>query len=170
MSEIIFITGGQRSGKSSFAQELALQKSTHPMYLATARIWDEDFNQRVKRHQEDRGSEWRNVEEEKFISEVDYSDTEVVVIDCITLWLTNFFIDLQQDVDACLDQAKAEIDKLCEHTICAIIVSNEVGMSLHAQTEIGRKFTDLQGWINQYIAKKADEVYFMISGISQKIK
>lgn len=170
MSEIIFITGGQRSGKSSFAQELALKKSSHPIYLATARNWDEDFNNRIQRHQADRGPEWINKEEEKYISEVDIPENAIVVVDCVTLWLTNFFADNNQNVEASLEQAKKEFEKFLLKNINVIIVSNEVGMSLHAQTEIGRKFTDLQGWMNQFIAKKADEVYFMISGIPQKIK
>lgn len=170
MSEIIFITGGQRSGKSSFAQELALKKNPQPMYLATARNWDDDFNNRIQRHQADRGSEWVNKEEEKYISNVDIPENSVVVVDCITLWLTNFFVDNNNDVDVCLEEAKCEFEKFSDKNITAIIVSNEIGMSLHAQTEIGRKFTDLQGWMNQFIAKKADEVYLIISGIPQKIK
>ncbi len=170
MSEIIFITGGQRSGKSSFAQELALKKNPQPMYLATARNWDEDFNKRIQRHQADRGSEWINKEEEKYISQVDIPENSVVVVDCVTLWLTNFFVDNDQDVAVCLEEAKREFEKFASKNITAIIVSNEIGMSLHAQTEIGRKFTDLQGWMNQFIAKNADEVYLMISGIPQKIK
>jgi adenosylcobinamide kinase/adenosylcobinamide-phosphate guanylyltransferase len=170
MSEIIFITGGQRSGKSSFAQKLALQKSSHPIYLATARNWDEDFNKRIKKHQDDRGPEWTNIEEEKSISSLKIPDNAVVVLDCITLWLTNFFVDNKNDVNLCLKQAKLEFENFAKKNITAIVASNEIGMSLHAQTETGRKFTDLQGWMNQYIAKKANEVYFIISGISQKIK
>ena len=168
--EIIFITGGQRSGKSRFAQKLALDKSSHPMYVATARVWDDDFKKRIKRHQADRDPEWFNAEAEKYISTIDYTNTEVAVVDCVTLWLTNFFVDNKQDVEICLQQAKEEFDKFCKHNICAIIVSNELGMSLHAETETGRKFTDLQGWMNQYIADKADAVYFMVAGIPQKIK
>ncbi len=168
--EIIFITGGQRSGKSRFAQRLALDKSSHPMYVATARVWDDDFKKRIKRHQADRGPEWLNAEAEKYISTIDYTNTKVAVVDCVTLWLTNFFVDNKQDVEICLQQAKEEFDKFCKHNICAIVVSNELGMSLHAETETGRKFTDLQGWMNQYIADKADAVYFMVAGIPQKIK
>ncbi|MCP4553112.1 MAG: bifunctional adenosylcobinamide kinase/adenosylcobinamide-phosphate guanylyltransferase [Bacteroidetes bacterium] len=169
-SKIVFVTGGQRSGKSSFAQELALKKSPQPMYLATARKWDEDFNSRIKRHQADRGPEWINEEKEKYISEVDIPENTVVVVDCVTLWLTNFFIDNNHDVEVSLEQAKKEFEKFLLKNIKVIIVSNEVGMSLHAQTETGRKFTDLQGWMNQFLAKKAEEVYLMISGIPQKIK
>ncbi len=170
MSDIIFITGGQRSGKSSFAQKLALKKNSHPFYLATARYWDENFNERIKRHKDDRGPEWNNLEEELNISELNIPDKSVVVIDCITLWLTNFFMDHNQDVEKCLELAKREFDLFAEKDITIFVVSNEIGMSLHAQTETGRKFTDLQGWMNQYLADKADEVYFMISGIPQKIK
>jgi adenosylcobinamide kinase / adenosylcobinamide-phosphate guanylyltransferase len=95
---------------------------------------------------------------------------KVVVMDCVTLWLTNFFTDNKYDIDASLEQCKAEIDKLDTTNNMFIIISNEIGMGMHADTEIGRKFTDLQGWMNQYIAAKANKVIFMVSGIPMEIK
>ena len=86
---IVIITGGQRSGKSGFAQKLALSLSSNPVYLATSRIWDDEFRERVKRHQADRGPEWTNIEEEKYLSKLDLKE-QVVIIDCVTLWCTNF--------------------------------------------------------------------------------
>ena len=94
----------------------------------------------------------------------------MVVLDCITLWLTNYFTDNHFDMDKSLEQAKKEWDKFIENDFTLIVISNEIGMSLHADTEAGRKFTDLQGWMNQYIAKFADEVIFMVSGIPMKVK
>ena len=91
-------------------------------------------------------------------------------MDCVTLWLTNFFTDTKYDIDASLQQCKAEIDKLDTATNTFIIISNEIGMGTHAETEIGRKFTDLQGWMNQYIAQKADQVILMVSGIPLPLK
>ena len=88
MKRIILITGGQRSGKSCKAEELALSLSDHPVYLATAHIWDEEFRERVRRHQERRGPQWTNIEEETALSKHDMTG-RVVVIDCVTLWLTN---------------------------------------------------------------------------------
>jgi adenosylcobinamide kinase/adenosylcobinamide-phosphate guanylyltransferase len=164
------ITGGARSGKSRHAQALALQWSDNPVYVATSRNWgDEEFRQRVQRHRQERDHRWTSFEEEKYPSRLDI-DGRIVVIDCVTLWLTNFFIDLKYDVDACLEAGKKEIDALSQKQAVLLIVSNEIGMGVHAETELGRKFTDLQGWMNQYIAAKADQVLLMVSGIPVTIK
>lgn len=166
---LIFITGGARSGKSRYAQELALQLSHSPVYVATARHWDADFEKRIQRHQQDRDERWTSVEEEKYISKLPLSK-KVVVVDCVTLWLTNFFVDNKNDIDSCLADCKKEMDELAKKDNTYIIISNEIGMGVHAETEIGRKFTDLQGWINQYIAQKATRVVLMVSGIPVVIK
>ncbi|MGK7397196.1 MAG: bifunctional adenosylcobinamide kinase/adenosylcobinamide-phosphate guanylyltransferase [Candidatus Cyclobacteriaceae bacterium M3_2C_046] len=166
---ITFITGGQRSGKSSFGQQLARQKSTHPIYLATSRVWDQDHQQRIKRHQQDRGPEWQVIEREKYFDEIEVKN-KVVLLDCITLWLTNFFHDHHYQVEPALNEAKQVFDRLLREDMELILISNELGMGLHAETPSGRKFTDLQGWMNQYIAAKADQVFFMVSGIPWKIK
>ena len=89
MKRIYLITGGERSGKSTYAEKLALSLSPHPVYMATAHIWDEEFRQRVLRHQERRGPEWTNIEEEKHLSAHDVSG-RVVLVDCLTLWANNF--------------------------------------------------------------------------------
>lgn len=167
---IYFITGGERSGKSSYAENLAKGLSENPMYVATARKWDDDFQKRIDRHQKDRDERWINIEKEKFLSEIDFSG-KVAVIDCVTLWLTNFFVDTKNDVQLCLEQAKAEFDAIVlQKNSTIIIISNELGMGVHAETPIGRKFTELQGWMNQYLAKRADTVLLMISGIPITIK
>lgn len=167
---IYLITGGERSGKSSYAQDLAMELSPNPMYVATARKWDGDFQNRIDRHQAERDERWVNVEKEKHLSEIDFSGN-VAIVDCVTLWLTNFFVDTKNDVELSLEQAKAEFDALVtQKDATIIIITNEIGMGVHAQTHIGRKFTELQGWMNQYLAKKADEVVFMVSGIPVKIK
>ncbi len=166
---LIFITGGARSGKSRYAQQLALQLSEQPVYLATARHWDAEFEQRIQRHQSERDKCWTSIEEEKYISLAAITG-RIVVIDCVTLWLTNFFTDLKYDVEACLMACKQEIEKLLTVTGTFIIISNEIGMGLHAETEMGRKFTDLQGWMNQYIAEKAGKVILMVSGIPLTVK
>jgi adenosylcobinamide kinase/adenosylcobinamide-phosphate guanylyltransferase len=165
-----FITGGQRSGKSRYAQKLALEKSSNPVYLATARIWDEDFRQRVERHQSDRGPEWTNIEEPLNISDCEVTG-RVVVLDCVTLWLTNLFFDHQEkSVDEVLAKAKTEIEKLLEKDACLIVVSNEIGLGGHAENALARRFTDLQGWMNQYIASRADEAIMMVAGLPVKLK
>ncbi len=166
---LYYITGGERSGKSSYAQNLALQLSSTPYYLATSRVWDDDHRQRIDRHIADRDQRWTSIEEEKELSKVIQDDC-VVVIDCVTLWLTNFFVDTKNDVDKSLSLAKEEFDKLLEKKATIIIISNEIGMGIHASTEVGRKFTELQGWMNQHIAKHADKAVLMVSGIPVEIK
>lgn len=169
MKKIILITGGQRSGKSRYGQQMALSLSAHPVYLATSRIWDEEHRRRIERHKSERGSEWTNIEEEKELSNHALTD-RVVLIDCITLWATNYFFDLQSDTENALAELKKEFDKLTEQDAVFIFVTNEIGMGEMSQNEIQRKFADLQGWLNQYIASKSDEAYLMVSGIPMKIK
>ena len=169
MKRIILITGGSRSGKSSYAEQLALELSDRPVYLATARIWDAEFRERVRRHQERRGPQWTNIEEEKQLSRHTLAG-RVVLVDCLTLWCTNFFFDLQSDVDRALAEAKAELDRFTAQDATFILVTNEIGMGGTSENEVQRKFTDLQGWMNQYAASLADEVVLMVSGIPVKIK
>jgi len=166
---LVFVTGGARSGKSRYAQQLALELHNNPVYLATARHWDDDFEKRIQRHRSERDERWTSIEEEKHISQLSFAN-KVVVVDCVTLWLTNFFVDNKNDIETSLQQCKQEIDKLDTGNNTFIIISNEIGMGTHADTEIGRKFTDLQGWMNQYIAQKANRVVFMVSGIPVVIK
>ncbi|MGQ3678067.1 bifunctional adenosylcobinamide kinase/adenosylcobinamide-phosphate guanylyltransferase [Tenacibaculum discolor] len=166
---IYYISGGERSGKSSYAQKLAESLSETPIYLATSRIWDEDFKQRVDRHISDRDERWTTIEEEKWLSKV-ISEKQTVVIDCVTLWLTNFFVDTKYDIEKALEIAQEEINKLVEIDANIIIISNEIGMGLHANSESGRKFTQLQGWTNQHIAKLADKATFMVSGLPLTLK
>ena len=169
MKRIILITGGARSGKSSYAEKLALSLSPNPVYMATARVWDEEFRQRVIRHQEARGPEWTNLEEEKELSRHDVSG-RVVLIDCVTLWCTNFFFDLQGHVDSSLKAVKEEFNRFTAQDATFIFVTNEIGLGGTSENELQRKFTDLQGWMNQYIAAQADEVITMVCGIPLQIK
>ena len=169
MKKIILITGGQRSGKSTKAEELALSLSDNPVYLATAHIWDDEFRIRVQKHQERRGPQWTNIEEEKYLSKHNLAG-RVVVIDCVTLWLTNWISTGTADIDVILTAAKQEFDAFTQHDATYIFVTNEIGLGGVSTNQLQRKFTDLQGWMNQYVAQKADEVILMVSGIPVKIK
>ena len=169
MGKIVLITGGARSGKSAYAEQMALALSEAPVYLATARIWDEEFRERVRRHQERRGPQWTNIEEEKYLSRHPVAG-RVVLVDCLTLWCTNFFFDLESQVDAALAAARDEFDRFTAQDATFLFVTNEIGMGGTSDNEIQRKFTDLQGWMNQYAASRADEVILMVSGIPVKIK
>lgn len=169
MAYIHLITGGERSGKSTYAERIALGMSPNPIYLATARIWDEEFRERVRLHQERRGDEWTNIEEEKYLSKLELRD-RTVLIDCVTLWATNFFFDNGGSVEPALALLKAEFDKLCLVDTNLIIVTNEIGLGGVSLDATQRRFTSLQGWLNQYIAERADRVTFMVSGIPMQIK
>jgi len=169
MATITYITGGERSGKSSFAHDLALKLSDNPIYLATARVWDDEFKERIANHKNGRDARWTTIEEEKYLSKHDLAG-RVVVMDCVTLWLNNFHFDNAYNTQKTLIEAKAEFDKLIEKDFTLIVISNELGMGVISESECTRKFIELQGWINQYIAKSASEAYFMVSGIPLKIK
>ncbi len=175
MKKIILITGGQRSGKSVYAEKLALSLSDNPVYLATAHVWDDEFRERVKKHQERRGEQWINIEEEKYLSRHNLYN-KVTVIDCVTLWCTNFFFDRKADSDSqptvneALDDIKKEFDKFTSQDATFIFVTNEIGSGEVSGNAVQRRFTDMQGWMNQYVASKADEVIMMVCGIPVKIK
>lgn len=169
MTTIHLITGGERSGKSAYAETEALRLSSQPVYIATARIWDEEFAERVRRHQARRGAEWTNIEEEKAFSRHLLSG-RTVLIDCVTLWATNFFFDLEQDIDRALQEMKAELERLFAQDAHFILVTNEIGLGGVPMDAVQRRFTDLQGWINQYIAARADRVTLMVCGIPVPVK
>ena len=194
MKRIILITGGERSGKSVRAEQMALSLSDRPVYLATARVWDEEFRQRVLIHRERRGPQWTNIEEEKWLSRHDLTG-RTVLVDCVTLWATNFFFDYtppkEPDTANCgktdtveIRQARAgirqvettlktiqdEFLRLTAQDATFIFVTNEIGMGGVSPNEVQRRFTDLLGWTNQFVAAQADEVYLMVSGIPFKIK
>lgn len=169
MSYIHLITGGERSGKSTYAESEALRLSENPVYLATARVWDEEFRQRILRHQERRGPEWTNIEEDIRLSKHDFTG-RVVLIDCITLWATNYFFDMQQDVDQALEALKKEFDTLVQQDATFIFVTNELGMGGMSESRTQRLFTQLQGWMNQYVAARADRVTLMVSGLPLTVK
>lgn len=168
MKKIILITGGQRSGKSQYAERLALSLSPHPVYVATAHVWDEEFRQRVVKHQQRRGAEWDNIEEEQYLSHHNLKG-RTAVIDCITLWCTNLFFKLQ-DVEHTLAALKDEFNRFTSQDATYIFVTNEIGSGGVSDNAVQRQFTDLQGWMNQYVAQCADEVILMVSGIPVKIK
>ena len=169
MARIILITGGQRSGKSEFAEKMALKLSDTPLYLATAQVFDAEMAARVKKHQARRGAQWSTIEEPLFIGRHDYSG-KTVLVDCLTLWASNCLFENQEDIDKSFAFAKTELDKLSVQDATFVFVTNEIGLGGVSENALQRKFTDLQGYVNQYVASKANEAYLIISGISLKIK
>jgi adenosylcobinamide kinase/adenosylcobinamide-phosphate guanylyltransferase len=167
---LTLILGGARSGKSRYAQALARSLSAEPWYVATSRLWDDDHRARIERHREERGGTFHTVEAELDLCAVPLAG-KVAVIDCVTLWLSNLIADYQGDVERCRDFAEQQVDGLVSRRDATLlIVSNELGQSLHAPTELGRKFVDLQGLVNQYIAARADAVVLLVAGIPLYVK
>jgi adenosylcobinamide kinase/adenosylcobinamide-phosphate guanylyltransferase len=166
---VTLVLGGARSGKSRYASQLARKLSPAPILLATSRPWDDDHRARIARHRADRGPEWTTVEEEKAIARPDLAG-RVVVVDCVTLWLTNHFVDARSDHAAAHAAASAELERALGVPATWIFVSNELGMAPHAQTEAMRKFVDIQGFVNQQIAARADTVVLTVAGIPVPIK
>lgn len=169
MKRITLVTGGQRSGKSSYAQKLALTLSSNPIYLATSAVWDEEHRQRIERHKADRGAEWTNVEELKDLQNITV-EGRLVVIDCVTLWSTNFFTEYEGDTLQSLEAITSRFDQFVQQDAHFIFVTNEIGLGGISANDLQRRFTDLIGWVNQYIASKSDEVILMVSSIPMKIK
>lgn len=168
MTSSYLLLGGARSGKSRNGEKLALSLSPRPAYVATSRVWDDDHRARIERHRRDRDPAFEVFEEEKFPSRLPL-DGRVVLVDCLTLLLTNYFVD-DTDRERALASAKEELERMLAIPATWILVSNEVGMSLHAETEVGRKFTDAQGFLNQFVAAKVETVLLVVAGLPLAIK
>jgi adenosylcobinamide kinase/adenosylcobinamide-phosphate guanylyltransferase len=163
------VLGGARSGKSRYASELARALTDAPVMLATSRAWDDDHAARIARHKRDRGPEWTTIEEERALARPEL-EGRVVVVDCVTLWLTNLCADAKWDHDAAHAAALRELERVATIDATWIFVSNELGMAPHAATASARKFVDVQGFLNQAIAARADAVTLMVAGAPLAVK
>ena len=184
MGELIFITGGARSGKSSFAEKIAEEFKKPVVYLATAIAFDEGMKDRIKRHQAQRPKEWKTIEAyhdfELMVKNKDFKEAEIVLFDCLTVMVTNNMLDEKIDYDTCSmevfskieEKIHLEVEKLLEITQdkTMIMVSNEVGLGIVPSYKLGSYFRDIAGRMNQLVARSADEVYLTVSGIPIKIK
>ena len=168
-SKVILITGGQRSGKSVLSERLALSYSDSPVYLATAEAYDEEFKDRVRLHQERRGPQWHTIEERVDPGSLGLTG-KTVLLDCVTMWATNCFFLFKEDIGKSLSYLKENFDRMVSRSGTYIFVSNEIGAGGISANKMQRAFTDLQGWFNQYIAARADEVYLTVAGIPVRIK
>ncbi len=182
---ITMVTGGARSGKSTYAEQLAKERGNNIGYIATAVVTDEDMAERIKRHRMSRPKEWTTIERYSHFDEVDeslFKGTDLFLLDCVTTMVTNMMFDEDVDYDTCSnedvqkveDYIFIEIEKLIERMEKGqkklIVVTNEVGMGLVPAYRLGSIFRDIAGRVNQYLAMRADEVYFMVSAIPMKIK
>ena len=170
--KLILITGGCRSGKSRFALDYSNQHFSRKLYLATSEVLDEEMARRVENHKKARGPEWQTIEEP--IDVIDkirqYQDkVEVILLDCITLWLSNLMMKGDSD-SKIMDEISGLIDTVKRSPISSILVSNEVGLGIVPADPLGRRFRDLAGMANQRIAEVSDTVVFMVSGIPLFLK
>lgn len=172
MEKIIFITGGVKSGKSSYALKLAKKMDKEVIFLATGSAKDEEMKERIRLHKKSRPSSWKTIEEGRGIIPVLSSikpPHKIIVMDCLTFLVSNLLLDhhTEEFITEYIEKI-AKIILKSPHT--AIIVSNEVGWGVVPESALGRKFRDILGKSNQIIAKYAQRVYLMVSGIPVNLK
>ena len=182
MDNLTLILGGARSGKSSFAEQLAAKLGGSVSYIATAQALDQEMHARIKQHKSNRPSNWKTMEIATDIANKlgeNIYHSNVILLDCITLLVSNHIMRSSSDINQPNEiEAKKSVSEEIESLITTIqgrsshwiIVSNEVGMGLVPPYPSGRLYRDLLGWANQQLAEAADHVYFMVSGIPWKIK
>jgi len=166
------ILGGARSGKSRFAQELAAKLGRRVLFVATGEPLDEEMNARIKAHKRSRPRNWRTLETPTNVAKAlrnKMGDAEVVIVDCMTLLVSNLMGTEDMDAKTLEKKVTAELKELVAfmRTTKAhfIIVSNEVGLGVVPAYPAGRVYRDALGMANQMLARDADEVYFMVAGI-----
>jgi adenosylcobinamide kinase/adenosylcobinamide-phosphate guanylyltransferase len=167
-----FVLGGARSGKSRFAVEQARQIGGSVAFLVTARALDGDMAARIARHRAERPAGWTTLEEPYDVAASGRraaASHDLLVLDCVTVWVANLME--RGDDDAAVLAAADDLAKLMrERLVSTILVSNEVGEGVHPPTELGRRFRDLLGFVNQRLAVAADHVTLMVAGIPMTVK
>ena len=170
--KLILITGGARSGKSRFAEELARKFPGPQAYLATAQALDEEMAERIRRHRNLRGPDWETLEEPLSVAESVAGAGErfrLILLDCLTLWISNLMMAGRTE-EGILAEGDRLVQACREAAASVIVVGNEVGLGIVPDNAPSRMFRDLSGLVQQKVAREADEVYFLVSGIAQRIK
>lgn len=164
---IHLILGGARSGKSRYGQNMAEAKSPTPLYLATAEAQDAEMEQRIAQHQNDRDSQWLLHEEPiKLAQALEHlSNHEMIVVDCLTLWLSNCLLANCWD-----EQRSAFLEALPRLQSDLILISNDVGHGVVPMGQLSRDFVDQSGWLHQELAAQSDHVTMVIAGLPQQLK
>lgn len=171
MADVVYVTGGARSGKSSFALECA-ERYGKKAFLATAEPFDEEMAARVEKHREERGSDFFTVEEPVYLDKALRNvpkDTEVIIVDCLTVWAGNLLYKLESN-EAIMSHVERLLDVLQNPPCNIILVSNEVGMGIVPENAMAREFRDIAGIINQKVASVSTEAYFLCSGLPVRLK
>lgn len=170
---IILITGGIRSGKSQYALRRARQIGGQKVFVATAQAFDEGMRKRIQRHKEQRGNDFRTIEEPLSLSKAirdSKATADVIVIDCLTVWLNNLFHRTQGNQESLREQKELFLLALMAYSSTIIIVTNEIGLGVVPDNPLARGFTDALGTLNQQIARMSDEVIMMVCGIPSWVK
>ena len=172
-----FILGGARSGKSRYAQELAASLGRRVLYVATAEALDEEMNSRIEAHKKSRPPTWKTLEAQTDVAKAissEIGDAEVVVLDCLTLLVSNLRGEDSADIETWEKRVTSELETLISLMEVTpshfIIVSNDVSLGLVPPSTLGRAYRDILGVANQMLAKHAEEVYLMIAGIPILLK
>lgn len=172
MKKLVLIIGGARSGKSSYAVNIAKKSKNKVIFIATCEPIDSEMRERIKLHQQARPKNWDLIEEGENIGDLlpmIKGAKKTILIDCLGLWISNLLRDPVKH-NKIETEVKNLIKSINNVNFTVIMVSNDVGAGLIPCTSLGRKFRDLLGFTNQIIAKSSDEVIFMQAGIPIKIK
>ena len=169
---IVLVGGGARSGKSRFALEYAEARFARRAFVATAQPLDSEMAERIRQHQQDRGPGWTTIEAPLDLVGALSRETgefEVLVVDCLTIWLSNVLLDTDRNAEEQIDMLLQCLGD-CGASCSLVLVTNEVGSGIVPDNEVARKFRDLAGVLNQRVAQAADEVYWMAFGIPVAVK
>lgn len=171
MAKLILIGGGVRCGKSDFALSLARQLGHKRLFLATAQAGDDEMVERIRRHRQTRGDDFFTIEEPLALADAleRHPDYDVLVLDCLTLWISNLLLQGQSQQEI-LEHVDELLIVLGKRRGDALIITNEVGMGIVPENALGRQFRDIAGLAHQRIARMADEVYMAMLGIILRIK
>lgn len=170
MTRHCLVLGGARSGKTAFAERLALHSGSRPAYLATATVLDGEMRDRVASHKSSRGVRFTTIEEPLALSDAIIKagrDHDVILVDCLTLWLTNLLIG-NEDVATGVSELCATLVEFKDAKV--VLVSNEVGLGIVPDNAMARTFRDLAGSAHQRVAEVCDDVYFVAAGLALTMK
>ncbi|MEL7567433.1 MAG: bifunctional adenosylcobinamide kinase/adenosylcobinamide-phosphate guanylyltransferase [Dehalobacterium sp.] len=186
MGKSVLVTGGARSGKSRFAEELMKKLPGPVLYLATAKVFDEEMQYRVEKHRQSRPAEWNTIEAYRDLGKI-ISDQgkgyQGVLVDCITIMVTNLLFDMpeiqQEDFSRksmekvegiIMEEAAGLVKGIASSNATVVMVTNELGSGIVPEYPLARVFRDIAGRVNQYLAAQADEVYLAVCGLPMRLK
>ena len=179
MGKLILLLGGARSGKSTYAEQWAQTNGQEVLFVATAQAFDEEMTARIRAHRASRPAHWHTLETPQHLvraMSTDAHDVDTVIVDCVTLWMTNLLLSFDDNATEASIHAEAELQVMAllqyiaHHPATWLLVTNEVGMGVVPPTRLGRFFRDVLGFANQRLASHADEVILLVAGLPWRLK